>query len=393
MRDFEKELEDILTNDPLNLLKVKPKITSITSDERLIQSFLEIQEFYSTNNRLPKESTNIKEKQLWMRLRHIKNDHKKCIVLKEHDKHGLLNNLKEVETLDDILRIDPLGLIKDEVNDEPSIFIHKFTKKISEREKTDFVAKRRQCKDFNNFESMFKEIHKELSVKQRKLIRFNEKQLVPGSFFVHKGTLLYLESTTDLTKDKHEKFDGRTRVIFENGTESNMKFRSLGKILLDNGKAVSANINKEISILTEKDNATGYIYILKSLSDDPQIRALENLYKIGYTSHTVEERLKKSKSDPTYLMAEVEPIAEFKTFNLNPQKLEDLIHTFFYRVKLDIKIKDDSGNIISPQEWYVVPLDIIKKVIELIISGEIINYQYDHLNQCLVKKLKKSKNN
>jgi hypothetical protein len=385
LRDFEKELEDILNNDPLNLLKVKPKLSAITEDERFVQSFLEINEFYSTHHRAPEESTDIKERQLWMRLNHIKNDYEKCLNLKEYDMFGLLDDVKEIETIDDILDSDPLGILSTDVDDEPDIFTHNFTKTMSEREQTDFVARRKQCKDFNEFKLMFQKIHKELSEDHRKLLKFNEKQLEPGAYFVHQGTLLYLESTSDLIKDKYGKFDGRTRVIFENGTESNMKFRSLGKILLDNGKAVSAMVNKGTNVVNDDDNATGYIYILKSLSDNPEIRALDNLYKIGFTSNTVAERTKKAKSDPTYLMADVESVAEFKTFNVNPQKLEDLIHTFFIRVKLDIKVKDDKGNIKSPKEWYIVPLDIIKQVIELIISGEIINYRYDDLNQRLVK--------
>ena len=384
MIDFEKGLEDILNNDPLDLLKVKPNVSAITADERLVQSFLEIKEFYSTHQRSPEESTDIKERQLWMRLSHIKDDYEKCLALKEYDTCGLLDEVKEIETIDDVLNIDPLGLLSSDVDDEPDIFTHNFTKTMSEREQTDFVARRKRCKDFDNFESMFKDIHKELSENHRKLLKFNEKQLEPGTFFVHQGTLLYLESTSDLLKDKYEKFDGRTRVIFENGTESNMKFRSLGKILLDAGKAVSARVTKGLNEVTDDDNATGYIYILRSLSDNPEIRELDNLYKIGFTSNTVAERVKKAKSDPTYLMADVESIAEFKTFNVNPQKLEDLIHTFFNRVKLDIKVKDDSGNIKSPKEWYIVPLEIIKQVIELIISGEIINYRYDDLNQRLV---------
>ena len=384
MRDFEKELEDILNNDPLGLLKVKPKLSAITADERLIQSFIEIQEFYSTNQRPPEESTDIKERKLWMRLSHIKNDYENCKALKEYDTSGLLDEEKKIETIDDILDIDPLGLLSGD--DEPNIFTHNFTKKMSEREQTDFVARRKRCKDFDKFELMFKKIHKELSVNHRKLVRFNERELKPGNFFVHKGTLLYLESLSDLIKDKHEKFDGRTRVIFENGIESNMKFRSLGKILADDGKAVSENITKSLGELMEEDNSTGYIYILRSLSDDAEVRALDNLYKIGFTSNTVAERVKKAKSDPTYLMADVESIAEFKTFNVNPQKLEDLIHTFFNRVKMDIKVKDGNGNIKSPKEWYIVPLDIIKKVIELIISEEIINYRYDDINQRLVMK-------
>lgn len=384
MIDFKKGLEDILNNDPLGLLKVKPKVSAITADERLIQSFQEIQDFYSSHQRPPAETTDIKERQLWMRLSHIKDDYEKCLALKEYDTCGLLDEVKEIETIDDVLNIDPLGLLSSDVDDEPDIFTHNFTKTMSEREQTDFVARRKGCKDFDKFESMFRGIHRELSENHRKLLKFNERQLEPGTFFVHQGTLLYLESTSDLIKDKYEKFDGRTRVIFENGTESNMKFRSLGKILLDSGKAVSAMITKGLSEVTRDDNATGYIYILRSLSDNPDIRALDNLYKIGFTSNTVAERVKKAKSDPTYLMSDVELIAEFKTFNVNPQKLENLIHTFFNQVKLDIKVKDDNGNIKSPKEWYIVPLDIIKQVIELIISGEIINYRYDDLNQRLV---------
>ena len=85
MRDFEKELEDILNDDPLDLLKVKPKVIAISADERLIQSFSEIKEFYSTHHRAPEESTDINERKLWMRLNHIKDDYEKCLSLKEHD--------------------------------------------------------------------------------------------------------------------------------------------------------------------------------------------------------------------------------------------------------------------------------------------------------------------
>ena len=110
MRDFEKELEDILNNDPLGLLKVKPKVAAITADERLIQSFKEIQEFYSTHQRSPEESTDINERKLWMRLSHIKEDYEKCLALKEYDTCGLLDEVKEIETIDDVIDNDPLGL-------------------------------------------------------------------------------------------------------------------------------------------------------------------------------------------------------------------------------------------------------------------------------------------
>ena len=386
MRDFKKELEDILNDDPLDLLKVKPKVAAITADEMLIQSFLEITEFHSTHQRPPEESTDINERKLWMRLNHIKDDYEKCLALKEHDTFGLLDEVKEIETIDDVIDSDPLGLLNSNINDEPDIFTHNFTKTMSEREKADFVARRKNCKDFDRFDNLFKDIHSDLAKQKRKILKFHLNHLEQGNFFIHNGMLVLLESYNDLQRDKKTRmFDGRSRVIFENGTESNMMYQSLRKILEKDGKSVSAK-KLGSKIIDSKDNATGFIYILRSLSDNHDIRAIDNLYKIGYTSTTVSERIKNASTDPTYLMAEVESIAEFQTLNFNPQKLENLIHTFFNRVKLDIKIKDDKGNVKSPNEWYVVPLDIIRRVIELIISGEITSYRYDDLNQRLVLK-------
>jgi hypothetical protein len=384
LRDFSKELEEILSSDPLGLLNVKPKIEAISADQRLIESFQEINKFYELHKRVPAESNDITERKLFSRLSHLKKDFDKALSLKEFDIHGLLADIKEIETIDDVMDVDPLGLLSSEENDEVDIFTHRFTKTMSEREKADFVAKRKKCKEFDKYESLFKQVHLDLKNNIRKLLPYSENQLEPGTYFVIDGTLLFLESTLNLIKDKFGKFDGRTRVIFENGTESNMKYRSLGKRILDSGKTVSARVSSSKNTISETDTASGYIYILKSLSNNPEISGKQNLFKIGFTSNTVKERIKNSHKDPTYLMDRVESVAEFKTYNLNPQKLEDLIHTFFRNVKLDIKIKSEEGRIYSPNEWYIVPLDIIKAVIELIISGEIINYRYDDLNQRLV---------
>ena len=388
--DFEKELEEIIANDPLGLLHVKPKVSSMTADNRLIQSFEEINQFYEAHKREPSECNDINERKLFSRLGHIREDYEKSLALKEFDIYGLLDEVKEMESVDDILGIDPLGLLNTEYENEneTDIFSHKFIRALSEREQADFIAQRKQCKNFDQFESSFKEIHNDLATGKRKLLTYSEKQLEPGIFFVQNGMLLYLDSVTNLVKDKFDKFDGRTRVIFENGTESHMKYRSLGKILLEDGKTVSAKSlsSYDKSEIVETDHASGYIYILKSLSDNPEIKSLNNLYKIGFSRRSTEGRIRNAVKEPTYLMADVELIAEFKTLNLNPQKLESLIHTFFSYSKLDINLKDQHGNIFSPKEWFIVPLEIIRKVIELIISREIVNYRYDHLNSKIVLK-------
>ncbi|MEX2594694.1 MAG: hypothetical protein WD426_18135 [Anditalea sp.] len=65
--------------------------------------------------------------------------------------------------------------------------------------------------------------------------------------------------------------DGRTRCIFENGTQSNMLKRSVEKILYANGKAVTENFEKvnegfaeTFGIITDEDQEAGFIYLIKS---------------------------------------------------------------------------------------------------------------------------------
>jgi hypothetical protein len=251
--------------------------------------------------------------------------------LKEYDIHGLLNEVKEIENIEDILNSDPLGLLEDKNQNSDDIFNHKFTRGLTEREKADFVAKRKKCKDFDKYEEIFKVIHSDLSSGKRKLLPFNERQIIAGNTFVHSGMLVYVDSVFTLTKDKYDKYDGRTKLVFENGTESNMKFRSLVKRLFEDGKAISSEVLTSTSdtLLTDEDVISGFVYILKSLSDHPEIKSLDNLYKIGFSRSSTEGRIKNAAKEATYLMADVEVIAEFQTFNLNPQKLEALIHTFF----------------------------------------------------------------
>src|SRR5690606_23302755 len=185
------------------------------------------------------------------------------------------------------------------------------------------------------------------------------------------------------------------RIIFENGTMSNMLYRSLDKALLhkeNDGKIVShteGEIEKElfdsVNSVNEDDLETGWIYILKSKSTNSEIASLKDLYKIGYSTAPVKERIKNAVKEPTYLMADVEIVSSYKCYNVNAQKFENLIHRFFAEACLNIDVFDDKGRRITPREWFVVPLGIIEKVISLILSGEIVGYRYDSVNQLLIK--------
>lgn len=399
MKDKESILNEIFKNDPFGLLNLKPKKSAVrTSDERLAASFDEINDFIENNEREPKpDPTNISEYKLYSTLKGLRENEDKMMALEPQDKYGLLNiEKKEINSLDDILGDDSLDILGD---DAEGLFTFKHTPKDYERGKADFVGKRFKCKDFDKYEHLFKEVQDDLALGKRKLVDFNYDNLRKGEFYVHNGILLFLKDV-DFTKKTqkfksgiHNRPDGRTVIIFENGTESNMMFQSLYKSLHTNGKMVTQNVDKVIEEFTEtfsgitnEDKETGHIYVLTSQSEKEDIASLENLYKIGYSSTSVQERIKNAENEPTYLMAPVKIESSWMCYNMNAQKFESLIHRFFGHTCLEIDVFDKNGIRHTPREWFIAPLKAIEQAVTLLDSGEIINYRYDKENEVIIRK-------
>lgn len=385
-----EDLLKIISEDELGLLAIKPKASLITADERLIASFEEINNFVKENKRQPEAGKGIQEHQLATRLQSIRQDMKKSESLEIFDKYQLLNiEKKEIKSVGDIFENDNLGLLDDE---DKNLFELKNIPKLKERESADYIARRKPCKDFEKYESLFQKCQTDLASGKRKLLKFtSEKQVIKNSFFILNGMLLFIEDIRETYVNKYGKMNGRQRCIFENGTESDMLFRSLVQRLYENGHAVSEDVEtdqtdliKNFNIITEEDNQTGYIYILRSLSEDPKIKSLENLYKIGFSTILVEDRIKNATEETTFLMAPVKIITTFECYNFNPQKLEQLLHNFFGTACLNIDIFDEKNKRYAPREWFIAPLSIIERAIELIINGGVVKYRYDSVNQQIV---------
>jgi len=398
--DKDKILDEIFNSDSLGLLKIQPKSSPArNADERLLASFQEIVDFYEKNkNQEPTPNpSNIAEYQLYSRLKNLRESEEKILALASVDKYNLLLSEKqEINSIDDIFSDNTFDLLN---TDSEGLFDFKHTPKEYERASAEFVARRKPCKDFKKYEPLFKEIQKDLANKKRKLIDFAQRNLVEGSYYVHNGVLFLLENI-NITQKEHYKpdgtrvrEDGRTRCIFENGTESNMLKRSVEKILYANGKVVTENIDKvnegfieNFSAITEEDEEAGYIYVLKSKSTDNRITSIQNLFKIGYSKTEVTERIKNAEKEPTYLMAPVDYIAGWKCFNMNPQKFEQLIHNFFGNSCLEIDVFDEKGRRYTPREWFIAPIEVIEQTIELIINGKVLNYKYDAENMTIIKR-------
>lgn len=379
--DIDKELEKIFEDDDLGLLISKPSVNNQCSeDERLKQSFEEINKFFETHNeKLPEKSDDILEKCLYFRLLGIKEDRNKIEIVKPLDKYNLLSGeTNNPEKIEDVFEDDDLGILEDFDND---IFELKHVSK--ERATTDFVARRKPCKNFDEFENIFINCQKDLKNGVKTFEKFAEPQIEEGQMFVLNGMLVYVHQLKDIKRIEREyenKYDGRTHLIFENGTESNMRFRSFCKRLFETGKHVTNTIEEKMqkfNEITKEDKPTGYIYILQSRSKDFQVKSIRNLYKIGYCETTVVERIRNAQNEPTYLMAPVKIVAEYKTYNMNTQKFESLLHRIFDNCRVKIDVYDNNGTRHTPNEWFQIPYEIINQSIELIISGKIVNYIYD----------------
>ena len=389
------KLSEIFESDLLGLLAVdEPKATPVSpQDSRLIDSFQEISDFYETNQRCPELGDDIGEYRLASRLAAIKKDPKKVKTLLPYDYYNLLESeeTKSV-SVEELISDDPLGLL-DGDDEADSIYTLSHVKP-SERLRPDYIAHRKVCKDFDLYEEAFQRIHDDLEHVRRRLVEFKEGDLHEGCYYVLRGVVLYLEQNLAV-KQKIEyksgakvRREGRTRCIFDNGTESSMLYRSLGKALKLDGFCISDLIEQSESSVSidSTDVQNGYIYVLRSLSRAPLIRSIRNLYKIGYCSGDVTTRIKSAVHEPTYLMNDVEVVLTVRCYNLDVPYLEASIHSFFSNVNVYFEVRDDEGIVHYPKEWFTVPLNIIEEAIPLIVDKKIDSYRYDKNLQMIIQK-------
>lgn len=402
-------LESIFMDDPEGFLNTKPKVAPATDDDRIIREMQEINVFFEKNGREPSEDAkDVQEYKLARTLAAIK---KNSVCEKpafyDVDIHGLVVNRKnsakknvvkpKINSIEDILNSPEFAELND---DSPNLFkMRSAIKKAVNRESPDFVARRKACKNFEKYEPLFRRVQDDLKQGLRRLLPFRYESLKAGNYYVANGVLLYVESII-ISNQRSRRQDGsnvfkngRTHCVFENGTESNMLMRSLADLLYQNGRIVTEKnvdvaklVEKELSSIKKRDKKTGCIYVCKSLSKDPKIKKIKDLYKIGFCTTTVEERLQNAENEPTYLMAPVKQMGVWQCFNMNAQKFEDWIHIFFGKCCLNIDVFDAKGRRHRPQEWFVVPLHVIENAIEIIVSGKIANYYYDIEKQTIEKR-------
>ena len=293
-------------NDPLGLLKSAKPQKPKAKRSVLLNNFEEIVNFFEEFNREPCDSpTDIKEFQLYHRLKAIRSNAEMAKELKPYDMYGLLNGESvSTITLDDFLNDDPLNLLSGDVDE--SIFELKNVRK-SERIAPEYISRRQFCQDFELYKPMFDALHQELESVERKLAIYHPEDLKPNQFFVLGGIILFLKSvegtvsTYNFSSGERARFDGRTFCIFDNGTTSDMLYRSLDKALQKDGYSISDKLQPSLAAdaVNKEDLSMGYVYVLRS--HNAKLKEVPNVFKIGSTTNTVSERIRNAPNEPTYL--------------------------------------------------------------------------------------------
>lgn len=372
------------------------KASSHTPEEqRIIAGFEDILRFVEAHGRAPQhgEDRDIFERIYAVRLDRLRTLKSTHPLLSPMDPHGLLSaapshtTSEAADALDDQALLAELGVASDA--DESDITHLRHVRSYEERKTAEEIANRTKCEDFARFQPLFEKAEIDLKSGERRTLRFGrDASVAEGNFFILGGQMVYVAEMSEPFAAPNGDTDARLRVIYSNGTESNLLMRSLqralykdetGRRLTDPGAGPLFSEEEE-----PDDIESGTIYVLRSLSELPFVEEhRELIHKIGVTGGKVEKRIANAVNDATYLLAKVEVIATYKLSNINRTRLENLFHRLFSPAQIDLTITDRFGKEVRPREWFLVPLPVIDEAVKRVLDGSISNYVYDRATATL----------
>jgi hypothetical protein len=365
-------------------------------EERIIAGFEDILRFYQTHGRAPQhgEERDIFERLYAVRLDQLRQLPEAQTLLTELDRPGLLTGNAvgfNVDALDDDALLAELEAGQSSpAADSDDITVLRHVRSSAQRREAEEVAERTPCADFERFAPQFEQVERELKSGLRKALRFGrDASIACGNWFVLGGVLAYVAEVGDTLRAPNGESDARLRVVYANGTESNLLRRSLQRALYkdDTGRRLTdTDMGPLFGDAPEADDIeSGTIYVLRSLSEHPYVaRYRQLIHKIGVTGGKVEARIAGADKDATYLLADVEVVATYTLHNIQRIKLENLFHRLFGAVQLDLTIEDRFGQPVKPREWFLVPLHVIDEAVQRIRDGSITNVVYDPKSARLV---------
>lgn len=354
-------------------------------EERVIAGFEDIQRFTEREGHAPTHGSDkdIFERLYAVRLERLAADPTYTALLAPLDHQGLLTCAQAAVTEDDEVDLDDLASDLEELDEVATDITNlRHVRPVAEKKAAEEIANRETCADFDRFKPLFEKVQSDLDAGLR-TTRPPETsaEIEAGRFYILSGQKAYVAEVGEQFKQGYGDWDARLRVVFDNGTESNLLMRSLHRAMSKDKSSRTISDPVAGPLFTDAtadgDEASGIIYVLRSTSDLPIVADNRDLlHKIGVTGGSVEKRIANAKLDPTFLMADVEIVTTYELYNINRVKLENLLHRVFERARLEIVIKDRFGHPVTPREWFLVPLFAIDEAVERIRDGSIKSVSY-----------------
>ena len=381
--------------------EIKQDQTYTAKQERIIAGFEDIQRYYREHERLPQhgEGRDIFERLYALRLDRIRGDAECLDLLRPMDADGILTDRvsepsEEYELDSDDELLEALGVSPEDNDITTMKHVRSAAERNAERNVPEEVAQRKPCADFDAFRLDFEAVQADLETGRQSTELFktsSRSQIRKGDWFIVDGQKALVAETGEWFTPEHGERDRRLRVIFDNGTESDLLLRSLRRALNkdENSRRIvpqQAEIEEDFSdlgplfsnVMEDGDCESGAIYVARSLSDNPFVQEnRELLHKIGLTTGDPEKRVSNAKKETTYLFAAVELVAVYRLANINCKAFESLLHKFLARARIDLALADRFGGKVQPREWFLVPLAVVEEVVERIKDGSISDYVFD----------------
>jgi hypothetical protein len=364
-------------------------------EDRVIAGFEDIQRFYDLHGRAPQHG---EDRDIFERLYAVRLDRLRALpecraLLAPLDHQGLLESAAMVAEPSPTYNVDELAAELAGVADADDITVLRHVRTSADKRTAEEIADRTPCADFETFRPLFEQVQAEIKtgLRQSQSIGAGSRAIEAGDFFVLDGITLYVAEVGAPLKTTAREVDRRLRLIFANGTESNLLLRSLQRAFYNDPAArrLASPEGGQLSFsgdLEPDDVESGTIYVLRSLSTDPYVAQHRDLiHKIGVTGGKVETRIANAEHDSTYLLAKVEVVATYKLAGINRTRMENLFHKLFASARLNITINDRFGHPVQPEEWFLVPLFVVDEAVERIRDGSITQYVYDPEAAGLVK--------
>lgn len=396
MADWDED-EALLAELGLDLAPIKAAART-PQEERLIAGFEEILRFVDEHGRAPQhgEERDIFERLFAVRLGRLRSLADAHTLLMPLDTHGLLQETPTLapagqgESVDDDALLADLGVSEGGAEKDITQLLH--VRSYEERKALEDIASRTPCPDFERFAPLFERVEGDLKSGLRKTLRFGRDASVEkGNFFILGGQMAYVAEVGEPVRTPNGESNARLRVIYSNGTESDLLERSLQRALYkdDTGRRITDDDYGPLfgEVLETHDVVNGTIYVLRSLSRNSYVQENQQLiHKIGVTGGKVETRIANAERESTYMLAKVEVIATYKLANVNPIRLENIFHRIFQSARLELTLRDRMGVPVKPREWFLVPLPVIDEAVKRIQDGSITDYLYDPAQAMLVRR-------